>query len=1206
MDCAVQGLAAQAAAVPQPLRWLLLGGLLATIIWTAAVLSLRWSERRWQRLQAATEVEWDEAALRRLFRESLPAWLSDPHATRQPDWLNAATRMLWPHIVAAAEQPAAAGQLQALLNGSHFWRPRWLRHSRVEVQAIYVGPSAPRVTAIKAVGPTAGAEGTAAAAASGGCWGAVHSEMAMDFCFTWNSQMEVKLLFYLFPGDDDGGGSRGGNDRKWREALRSLWRLIPRAMLVKIGVRQVVMRGTGRITLSPLLDRLPVVGGARVSLMGPPDFSYRCHVFGGNPFLLPGLEAWLNSFISTTALEPFLFPDGLDVPLFGAAGQLARQEPEGLLEVHVVEAANLPRMDTWIGKADPYCRLWLRDGAKVSTSVRGRTVNPRWDEHFTLIVHSAAHQVLNLVLYDSDVLMPDEEIGRAVVHLRDLDHSPDAPPADLWLPLQQPVTERRRRREAKQRAKERREGSRRRGTSDGGDSSRGGKLGHARRVRGEEGGAAAAAAKDGPSSSDSEGSEDDPRDDVCVLSRQHTGISSAAEAHAAAAAGGPGAAEQLRQLGLTDSAVPALLRSGVLTVYIEKAEGLSSRMHDAGFTRNIKVKVSVGDVSKVTERSKVALLHRRDPVFNEGMELLVDAETATCQDEQVEVEVFIAHNWRRDSFKGRVLIPLQEIVRKRRMRGSWPLQDAEGGHLTMELGWQAAAASAYGSGHSPQAPLRARGRSAAERRMAAQGNRKPLYVDQHASASVLVAEFRNAAALLALPESQQFQFLHHSVYILLDELVGRHKVYKLFGSSSGFMLATNVAEPDPRHATTLLSCARDLLEQLEQVRLPCGTPLRPVMALSTGPITSGLLGTVSLTYQLVGRAVSVARELSKMQDDLPFVATRSFRDALAPEAATQLVSLGQTRTALCLLLALAAAGTARACSHVFFAQEEHLQAHHRSLLAAAGNWDYAENGADWTGDCTGKAQSPIGITTSKLNKDMPSAGRAKLKFGKASGLKVINTGTAIQVEWDKLEGNEATVPVAADAWGAIFEEGGVKTGEIKQVPVKPLQMHWHSTCEHVVDGNVCALELHIVTAVDNTTSVKVPEVCNEKLCLAVFGIKQELKKDAYEAGDKFVQTVIDNLPKAVGKDAATALKDSSLDLDSLLPSDKDYATYAGSLTAPPCSEGVQWHVFLESNEILSAAQLDAFQAAFAASTGGRTTNRQIMPVNGRTILLSEQ
>lgn len=32
-----------------------------------------------------------------------------------------------------------------------------------------------------------------------------------------------------------------------------------------------------------------------------------------------------SSFISTTALEPFLFPDGMDIPLFGAAGQAARQ-----------------------------------------------------------------------------------------------------------------------------------------------------------------------------------------------------------------------------------------------------------------------------------------------------------------------------------------------------------------------------------------------------------------------------------------------------------------------------------------------------------------------------------------------------------------------------------------------------------------------------------------------------------------------------------------------------------------------------------------------------------------------------------------------------------------------------------------------------------------------------------------------------------------
>lgn len=137
----------------------------------------------------------------------------------------------------------------------------------------------------------------------------------------------------------------------------------------------------------------------------------------------------------------------------------------------------------------------------------------------------------------ADVLMPDEEIGRAVVHVRDLDISPDAPPADLWLPLQQPVTQRRRRREAKQRAKEQRARRKSRGgaTSDG-DSSRGGRPGHARRADGAESGDAGIADQ-GSASSDSEGSEDTQGDDVCVLSRwvgrgQEWGRQAGLEVHA--------------------------------------------------------------------------------------------------------------------------------------------------------------------------------------------------------------------------------------------------------------------------------------------------------------------------------------------------------------------------------------------------------------------------------------------------------------------------------------------------------------------------------------------------------------------------------------------------------------------------------------------------------------------------------------------------
>lgn len=48
---------------------------------------------------------------------------------------------------------------------------------------------------------------------------------------------------------------------------------------------------------------------------------------------------------------------------------------------------------------------------------------------------------------------------------------------------------------------------------------------------------------------------------------------------------------------------------------------------------------------------------------------------------------------------------------------------------------------------------------------------------------------------------------------------------------------------------------------------------------------------------------------------------------------------------------------------------------------------------------------------------------------------------------------------------------------------------------HALAGEVTALELHIVTAVDNTTDVPVPQACNEKLCLAVFGIRQNVSAE---------------------------------------------------------------------------------------------------------------
>nr|AXF42661.1 carbonic anhydrase CAH1850 [Chlorella sp. ArM0029B] len=323
------------------------------------------------------------------------------------------------------------------------------------------------------------------------------------------------------------------------------------------------------------------------------------------------------------------------------------------------------------------------------------------------------------------------------------------------------------------------------------------------------------------------------------------------------------------------------------------------------------------------------------------------------------------------------------------------------------------------------------------------------------------------------------------------------------------------------------------------------------------------------------------------------------------------------RAVLALLLAAAGVALASACTQTYLTRGRHL------AEGAAQPWNYDQSGADWSGTCaSGQTQSPIAIQLANLTTTVPPSGRASLQLGLATGLSVINTGKFIQVEWESLSGSAATVPVVGDSWGAMFQDPSLlASATVRQVPVKPLQFHWHSTCEHVVE-------------VDNTTGAWVPQRCRQELCLAVFGVTLMMPANPYAPGSPFYQQVVDAFPAQPGTQGATQLPGVELDLSSLLPDNTTYATYAGSLTTPPCSEGVQWHVFLNPKTDLSAAQLDAFQAASATvqgeslascpadevvpgsnpqdsvqlacrvPTGARTTNRQIMPLNGRTVLVS--
>ncbi|KAI7844589.1 hypothetical protein COHA_001829 [Chlorella ohadii] len=174
----------------------------------------------------------------------------------------------------------------------------------------------------------------------------------------------------------------------------------------------------------------------------------------------------------------------------------------------------------------------------------------------------------------------------------------------------------------------------------------------------------------------------------------------------------------------------------------------------------------------------------------------------------------------------------------------------------------------------------------------------PMYEDVHDAASVLVGRFRNEAALNSLPPKQLFAWLHR-FYVVLDGMATQHKVFKLYGGAQGFLLATNVAEPDANHAATMFAFAQRLMQVALHIRVPGQAPLELVLGMDTGALASGLLGRASLTYQLVGRCADVARELADAEAGASLKVADGMYRSLPPEAAAALIPLGGVQLRCC-------------------------------------------------------------------------------------------------------------------------------------------------------------------------------------------------------------------------------------------------------------------------------------------------------------------
>lgn len=211
---------------------------------------------------------------------------------------------------------------------------------------------------------------------------------------------------------------------------------------------------------------------------------------------------------------------------------------------------------------------------------------------------------------------------------------------------------------------------------------------------------------------------------------------------------------------------------------------------------------------------------------------------------------------------------------------------------------------------------------------------------------------------------------------------------------------------------------------------------------------------------------------------------------------------------------------------------------------------YAEGGADWEEfepACAGSSQSPIDLAEAVDGDvadpvvDWPSV-----------DLEIENKGHTTEVY---VPPGESTTMLQGEEWELV-------------------RFHWHEPSEHVRGDDTYDMELHFVhqRTVGGATEN------------AVLGV-------LIEAGE--ANPAYDPIWAAQpAEEGAREPLDAVIDLTTLLPDDLTTVTYEGSLTTPPCSEGISWNV-LTTPATISAEQIEAF-----AYPG---TAREAQELNGREV-----
>jgi len=206
-------------------------------------------------------------------------------------------------------------------------------------------------------------------------------------------------------------------------------------------INQVNFRATARLTIKPLMNVLPLVGGLEFYFISMPTLDYN---LGGmaNVAEIPGISNMIRSVLDSIIRRGFVWPNRFSffLPLESVT-QLHKQghtlpSPQGVLTMVIREGRDLVKKDKHLmgGKSDPYVVLNIGE-KKVSfvDQYVDSDVNPVWNYVAEFPLEEPSGLELDLEVFDFDTGSEDDFMGRSSLNIENI---VEAGSYEQWLTLE--------------------------------------------------------------------------------------------------------------------------------------------------------------------------------------------------------------------------------------------------------------------------------------------------------------------------------------------------------------------------------------------------------------------------------------------------------------------------------------------------------------------------------------------------------------------------------------------------------------------------------------------------------------------------------------------------------------------------------------------------------------------------------------------------